>query len=158
MFILEILSGNRAQPGSFWEVPKKCHRYHPIKPKKPEVTPSVAPVALKKPEVSLIAACVAEAILKKPDQMEEDAMEEDAMTGFKPSILTDPPPSCFSFSSLTHPRSFSETVFLKVHPFPQKFDHMKIKKWLSEAKNLAITFRDVGTIIREAGHMDPDQL
>ena len=56
MFILEILDGDRAQPGSFWEVPKKCRRRCPFKPKKPEVTPGIAPVASKKPEVSPTAA------------------------------------------------------------------------------------------------------
>ena len=68
MYILEILDGDRAQSGSFWEVPKKCRCCCPIKPKKPEATLGIAPVASKKPEVSLTAAMVAQAILKKPDE------------------------------------------------------------------------------------------
>ena len=67
VFILEILDGNRAQPRSFWEVPKNCRRCRPIKPKKPEVTPGIAPIALEKPKVSPTAALMAQAILKKPD-------------------------------------------------------------------------------------------
>jgi hypothetical protein len=72
MFILEILDGDRAQPGSFWEVLKKRHCRRPIKPKKPEVSPT--------------AALVAQAILKKPDRV-----EEDTMTGVEPSVPADPP-------------------------------------------------------------------
>ena len=59
VFILEILDGDRAQSGSFWEVPKKHHRHCPIKLKKPKVTLGVAPVASKKPEVSPTATMVA---------------------------------------------------------------------------------------------------
>ena len=87
VFILEILDGNRAQSRSFWEVPKKRRRRCPIKPKKPEVTPGKAPVASEKPEVSPTAAMVAQAILKKPDRV-----EEDAMTGVEPCVSADPPP------------------------------------------------------------------
>ena len=87
VFILEILDDNRAQSGSFWEVLKKCHRRCPIKLKKPEVTPGVAPMAPKKPEVSLTAALMAQAILKMPDRLEEDVMR-----GVKPSVSADPPP------------------------------------------------------------------
>jgi hypothetical protein len=50
---------------------------------------------------------MAKAILKKLDQV-----EEDAMTGVKPSVSTDPPPSYLSVS-----KAFSKKVFLKVHPF-----------------------------------------
>ena len=67
VFILEILDGDRAQPRSFWEVPKKCRHCHPIKLKKPEVTPDIAPMALEKPKVSPTAALMAQAILKKLD-------------------------------------------------------------------------------------------
>jgi hypothetical protein len=67
VFILEILDGKRAQSGSFWEVLKKCCCRHHIKPKKPKVTLGIAPVVSKKPEVSLTAALMAQAILKMPD-------------------------------------------------------------------------------------------
>ena len=92
--ILEILDGDRAQAGSFWEVPKKCRGCRPIKPKKPKVTLGIAPVAPKKPKVSPTAAMVAQAILKKPDRV-----EEDIMTGVEPSVSANPPPSHF-FSPL----------------------------------------------------------
>ena len=59
VYILEILDGDRAQSRSFWEVPKKRRRHHPIKLKKPEVTPGIAPVAPEKPKVSPTAAMVA---------------------------------------------------------------------------------------------------
>ena len=59
VFILEILDGDRTQPRSFWEVPKKHCCHCPIKLKKPEVPLGVALVALKKPEVSLTAALMA---------------------------------------------------------------------------------------------------
>ena len=153
VFILEILDGNRTQSGSFWEVLKKHYHHDPIKPKKPKVTLGTAPVAPKKPKVSLIAAYVAEAILKKPDQV-----EKDAMTGVEPSVSADPPPSHFYSHSLLLASAFSKRVFLKVHPFPHEFDHVKIKKWLSEVKKLAIAFTDIGTLVREAGHTDPDCL
>ena len=73
--------------------PKPLHNLRVVKLaregvlKKPEVTPGVAPVASEKPEVSLTAAMVAQAILKKPDRV-----EEDAMTGVEPSVSADPPP------------------------------------------------------------------
>ena len=71
VFILEILDGDRTQPGSFWEVLKKHHCCHPIK--------------LKKPEVSLTATWVTQAILKKLE-----LVEEEAMTGVEPSAPADP--------------------------------------------------------------------
>ena len=80
VFILKILNGDRDQSGSFWEVGKKRCHHCPIKLKKPKVTPGTTPMVPKKPEVSLTAAHVAEAILKNPDHM-----EEDAMTGVEPS-------------------------------------------------------------------------
>ena len=96
VYILEILDGNRAHSGSFWEVSKKHRCCHPIKLKKPEVTLGVAPVAPKKPEVSPTAACVAKAILKKPDRV-----AEDAMTGVEPSV---------SLSLLTHSPSLASSL------------------------------------------------
>ena len=45
VFILEILDSDRAQLGSFWEVPKKHCHHHPIKLKKPKVSPTTALVA-----------------------------------------------------------------------------------------------------------------
>ena len=105
MFILEILDGDRAQSGSFWEVPKKRRHHRPIKPKKPKVTPGVAPVASKKPEVSLTAATVAQAILKKPDRV-----EEDAMTGVEPSVSANPPRPRTPLPPAYH--SFIEELFL----------------------------------------------
>ena len=91
-------------------MPKKRHRRRPIKPKKPEVTPGVAPVAPKKPEVSPTAALVAQAILKKPDRV-----EEDAMTGVEPSVSADPPLSR-PFSPPSCPRYLSEAHFLARNP------------------------------------------
>ena len=84
-------------------------------------------MAPKKHEVSPIATHVAEAILKKPIPVEEDTMTE-----VEPSVSADPPPP--HHFTLPLPRSISEKVFLKAHPFPCKFDCAKIKKWLSEAK------------------------
>jgi hypothetical protein len=149
VFILEILDGDRAQSGSFWEVLKKHHRRHPIKLKKPEVTPGVAPVALKKPEVSPTTTLVAQAILKKPDQV-----GEDAMTGVEPSVSANPYHSCTFLSSL----SVGESFFLTHCPFHHKFDCARIKKWLSQVKTCNMSFRAIGAIVRNAGHTDADRL
>ena len=132
-------------------MPKKWCHCHPIKLKKPEVTPDIDPMASKKPKVSPIATHMAEAILKKLDQV-----EKDAMTGVELSIPTDPPPSCFK--SLLLPNSFSKKVFLKAFLFPHKFDCVKIERWLAEAKKLLVAFEDISAIMREAGHTDPDCL
>ena len=153
VFILEILDGDRAQSGSFWEVPKKRRRCCPIKPKKPEVTPCIAPVAPKKPEVSSTTALMAQAILKKPDRV-----EEDAMTGVEPSVSTDPPPSC-PFSPLPSiPRYHSEAHFLACNPFSREFDRAGIEKWFRFVKFCQAPLRDIGAIIRDAGHTDPIHL
>ena len=153
VYILEILDGNRAQSGSFWEVPKKCCCCCPIKPKKPKVAPGVAPVAPKKPEVSPTATLVAQAILKKPDRV-----EEDAMTGVKPSVPADQPHSRH-FSPSPHPfLPFTKEEFTYGNPFPRKFDRTKIEKWLRAAKTCAITFRDLSALVRESSHTDPDRL
>jgi hypothetical protein len=150
VFILKILDGNRAQSGSFWEVPKKCRRCRPIKPKKPKVTPGVAPVAPKKPEVSSTAALMAQAILKKPDRV-----EEDAMTGVEPSVSADPPPSC-PFSPLPSiPRYHSEAHFLAHNPFPHEFDCAGIEKWFRFVKFCQVPLRDISAIVRDASHTDP---
>ena len=152
VYILEILDGDRAQSGFFWEVLKKhCHR-RPIKPKKPEVTLGVAPVAPKKPEVSPTAALVAQAILKKPDRV-----QEDAMTGVEPSVSADPPPSR-PFSPPSRPRYHTEGYFLSCNPFPREFDRVKIEHWFRYAKYCNAPLRDVGAIIRDAGHTDPIRL
>ena len=153
VFILEILDGDKAQPGSFWEVLKKCCCHHPIKPKKPKVTPGIAPVALKKPEVSPTAALVAQAILKKPDRV-----EKDAMIGVEPSVPTDPPPPPSLFSPPCCPWTPTEDTFLVLNPFPHEFDCAKIEEWLRKAKTHTIAFRDLGTVVRAAGHTDPDHL
>jgi hypothetical protein len=148
VYILEILDGDRAQSGSFWEVPKKRRRRRPIKPKKPEVTPGVAPVAPKKPEVSPTTTMVAQAILKKPDRV-----EEDAMTGVEPSVSADPPPSrTFSPADVS---SFVEEVFLLSNPFPREFDRLKILEWLQKVKSHNVVLRDLGALVRGAGHTDP---
>ena len=149
MFILEILDGDRAQSGSFWEVPKKRHHHHPMKPKKPEVTPGIAPVALKKPEVSLTATLVAQAILKKLDQV-----GEDVMTGVEPSVSADPYHSCSFLSYLR----VGESFFLTHLPFPHEFDCAKIEKWISQVKTHKMSFRDISAIVRDASHTDPDCL
>ena len=150
VLILEILDGDRAQSRSFWEVPKKRRCRRPIKPKKPKVTLGVAPVASEKPEVSPTATMVAQAILKKPDRV-----EEDAMTGVEPSVSADPPPSR---SSSPLPPSVKETRFLDQFPFPCEFDHARIAGWLNKAKKRTIRFRDLGAVVRAAGHTDPDRL
>ena len=153
VFILEILDGDRAQSGSFWEVPKKCRRRRPIKPKKPEVAPDVAPVASEKPEVSPTTAMVAQAILKKPDRV-----EEDAMTGVEPSVSADPPPSR-PFSPLPSIHRYnSEAHFLARNPFPREFDRARIEKWFRYSKFCQAPLRDVGAIVRDAGHTDPIRL
>ena len=154
VFILEILDGNRAQSGSFWEVPKKRrHRRPSSKPKKPEATPGVAPAASEKPEVSPVAAAVASAILKKPDRV-----EEDAMTGVVPSVSADPPPSRLSSPLPTLPRYHSEAHFLQHNPFPREFDRARIQRWLRFARICNAPLRDVGAIVRAAGHTDPLRL
>ena len=158
VFILEILDGDRAQSRSFWEVPKKRRRRRPIKPKKPEVTLGAAPVAPEKPEVSPTATMVAQAILKKPDRV-----EEDVMTGVEPSVSTDPLPSrTFSPSPLSlSSKEFSpsrEASFLFCNPFPREFDHAKIEEWLSKVTRCAIRLGDIGAIVRATGHTDPDRL
>ena len=123
---------------------KKHHCCYPIKPKKPKVTLGIAPVAPKKPEVSPVATCVAEAILKKPVPV-----EEDTMIGVEPSISADPPNSC---SQLSHPLEFVlMRTFLYSSPFPREFDCVKIKAWL-------VIFNNLGAIVRKAGHTDPDCL
>ena len=151
VYILEILDGDRAQSRSFWEVLKKCHRRHPIKPKKPEVTPGIAPVAPKKPEVSPTVTMVAQAILKKPDRV-----EEDAMIGVEPSVPADPPPS----RTFTPAESafLVEEIFLLTNPFPHEFDRTRIMEWLQKAKDCNISFRDIGGLVRGAGHTDPIRL
>ena len=150
VFILEILDGNRAQSGSFWEVPKKRRRRRPIKPKKPEVTPGIAPVASEKPEVSPTAAMVAQAILKKPDRV-----EEDAMTGVEPSVSANPLPSRPLFTP-AYPQF--EATFLAQHPFPREFDRARIEKWFGMVKQFKIPIQDLGAIVRDAGHTDPIHL
>ena len=150
VFILEILDGDRAQSGSFWEVPKKRRRRRPIKPKKPEVTPGVAPVASEKPEVSPTAALVAEAILKKPDRV-----EEDAMTGVEPSVSADPPLSRPLFLP-AYPQF--EAAFLAQYPFPHEFDHARIEKWFRLVKEFRVPIQDLGAVVRDAGHIDPIRL
>ena len=150
VFVLEILDGNRAQSGSFWEVPKKHRRRRPIKPKKPEVTPGAAPVAPEKPEVSPTATMVAQAILKKPDRV-----EEDAMTGVEPSVSADPPLSRPLFLP-ADPRF--EATFLAQHPFPCEFDRARIEKWFRLMKEFQVPIQDLGAIIRDAGHIDPIRL
>ena len=158
VFILEILDGDRAQSGSFWEVPKKRRRRRPSsKPKKPEVTPGAAPVASEKPEVSPFAAKVASAILKKPDRV-----EEDAMTGVEPSVPADPPPPRTT-STPTPPRHFtfvglSEAEFLKDYPFPREFDRATIIKWLQNVLIFGMAFTDFGAIVQAAGHTAPLRL
>jgi hypothetical protein len=152
VLILEILDGNRAQSRSFWEVPKKCHCHCPIKLKKPKVTSGVAPMAWEKPEVSPTTAHVAEAILKKPDPV-----VKDTMTGVKPPVSANP----LALPRFTSPSPFcrqpmSENIFLFNYPFPYEFDHMKIEEWLSKVKECAVTFHDIGAIVRECGHTDPD--
>ena len=137
VFILEILDGDRAQSRSFWEVPKKCRCRRPIKPKKPEVSPTTA--------------MVAQAILKKPDQV-----EEDIMTGVEPSVSTDPLP--FRIFSPSQSPSFQENAFLFNNPFPCEFDRTRIEAWLSKAKTRAIRFRNLGAIVRAVGHTDPNHL
>jgi hypothetical protein len=151
VYILEILDGDRAQSGSFWDVPKKCRHHHPIKPKKPEVTPGIAPVAPKKPEVSPTATLVAQAILKKPDQV-----EEDAMTGVEPSASTNPP--CPRTPLPPSVSSFIEDLFLSTNPFPCEFDHAKILEWLKLVKSCRVVLRDLGAIVWAAGHTDPIRL
>ena len=153
VFILEILDGDKAQSGSFWEVPKKHCRCCLIKLKKPKVTPGIAHVAPKKPEVSPTTTMVAQAILKKPDQV-----EEDAMTGVEPSVPADPPCSRPFSPSPRIFLPFTEEEFTFGYSFPCEFDHVKIEKWLREAKSCAITFRDLGALVREAGHTGPDCL
>ena len=148
VYILEILDGDRAQSGFFWEVLKKhCHR-RPIKPKKPEVTLGVAPVAPKKPEVSPTAALVAQAILKMPDRV-----EEDTMTAVEPSVSADPPLS-HPFSPPVHRPSFEE-YFLAHNPFPHEFDRVGIEKWFRLAKQHKVPFKDIGATVRDTGHTDP---
>jgi hypothetical protein len=110
-------------------VPNKCHHHRPIKLKKPKVTPGIASVAPKKPEVSPIATCVAKAILKKLDQVEEDAMTE-----VEPSISADPLIIPYFTSPSPLHKSSSAKASLIGCPFPHEFDHMKIEKWLSAAK------------------------
>ena len=138
-------------------MPKKRRRRRPIKPKKPEVTPGAAPVASEKPKVSPIAAMLAQAILKKPDRV-----EEDVMTGVEPSVSTDPlpsrtfSPSPFSLSLEDFPSR--ENSFLFCNPFPRKFDRAKIEEWLSKVKRRAIRLGDLGAVVRSAGHTDPDRL
>jgi hypothetical protein len=136
-------------------VPKKRRRRRPIKLKKPEVTPGVAPVASEKPEVSPTAAMVAQAILKKPDRV-----GEDVMTGVEPSVPTNPLPSrTFSPSPLSSSYSPSrEDSFLFCNPFPREFDHAKIEEWLSKVKTRALRLGDLGAIVRRSGHTDPDHL
>ena len=119
VFSLEILDGNRAQSRSFWEVPKKCHCCHPIKLKKPEVTPGTAPMALKKPKVSLTTALVAQAILKRLE-----LVEDEAMTGVKPSVSANPPPPTSIPLSFMPPGIIGmlEEDFIAMNPFPCQFD------------------------------------
>ena len=76
----------------------------------------------------------------------------------EPSAPIDPPPFCCNLNYLLLPGAFSKKVFLKVHPFPYKFDCVKIKKWLAKAKKLLVAFKDIGAIIRDAGHTNPDQV
>ena len=140
VFILEILDGDKAQPRSFWEVLKKRHRRCPIKPKKPKVTPGAAPVAPKKPEVSPTAAMVAQAILKKPDRV-----EEDAMTGVEPSVSTNPPHSRTPLAPTVS--SFIEELFLFTNPFPHELDHVKILEWFQKVKSHDVVLRDLSAIV-----------
>ena len=156
VFILKILDGDRAQSGSFWEVPKKRRRRRPSsKPKKPEVTPGVAPVVSEKPRVSPIAAKVASAILKKPDRV-----EEDAMTGVEPSVPADPPPPprITSTPVPTVPLRLTEARWLPHHPFPREFDRAKIHKWIQDIQIFDVYIKDFGALVRAAGHTAPVRL
>jgi hypothetical protein len=133
-------------------VPKKRHRRRPSsQPKKPEVTPGVAPVASEKPMPSPLAATVASAILKKPDRV-----EEDAMTGVEPSVSADPPPPAPLHA--THPLQVSEGIFLQVVPFPREFDRAKITGWIKKLRYRNVVVKDFGAIVRAAGHTDPRRL
>ena len=114
-------------------MPKKRCCCRPIKLKKPKVTLNIAPVVPKKPKVSPTTTLVAQAILKKPDQV-----EEDAMIGVEPSIFADPLsiPRWPSLSPFHRP--MSETIFYFNCPFPREFDHVKIKEWINKAKERVI--------------------
>ena len=98
---------------------------------------------------------VAQAILKKPDRV-----EDDVMTGVEPSVSPDPLPSrTFSPSpfSLGDPSSRAN-AFLFCNPFPREFDRTKIEEWISKVKRCAIRLGDLGAVVRAAGHTDPDRL
>ena len=82
------------------------------------------------------------------------------MIGVKPSVTTDPPlPAPFPLSfNPDGCKGFMKQTFCKKNPFPCKFNHMKIEKWLLHAKDKHVSFTDLRHIVRDAGHMDLDQL
>ena len=78
------------------------------------------------------------------------------MTGVKPSGSADPPPSC-TFTP-AESASLVEEIFLLTNPFPHEFDRTRIMEWLQKAKDRNISFRDIGGLVRGAGHTDPIRL
>jgi hypothetical protein len=109
VFILEVLDGDRPQPGPFWEVLKKRH-HHPRVPKKSKVSPS--------------------GTLSTPALFEaEEYAVEDAMEVVKPASHADsapPPPECHTTNEPPYVPSDRAVTFLSLHPFPPVLDHQRI--------------------------------
>ena len=114
VFILEVLDGDRPQPGPFWEVPKKCHC-------RPHMLKKTSEVSLQSP-LALVE--------------EEEFAEEDAMEVVKPTSHTNsaPPPPQPHPASVPFPLCDKVATFLSLYPFPCEIDHMRIVSWFCDVR------------------------
>ena len=49
-------------------------------------------------------------------------------------------------------------TFLARNPFPREFDCARIEKWFRFGKLCQVPFKNIGAIVRDAGHTDPIHL
>jgi len=136
VFILKVLNGDGPKPGSFWEVPKKCHHYSTL-PKNPEVTPTAFEALVKTP----IAPTLVEAPLLSTLLQQSDLDRNDPMTGVMPSALPDLHPSLLQLSTLSPLplRPLAEAVHA-IFPIPREFDCMRIVSWGEIMSSLQFSF------------------
>jgi hypothetical protein len=135
VFILEVLDGDRPQPGPFWKVSKKCH---------------CCPHVLKKSEVPPSGHVLSLALFEAKEFAKEDAMEV-----VEPTSHADPAPPAplrHTANRLPYVPSDRAVTFLSLHPFPQVLDHQRIVSWASDAIQNGVPIKVVPEIAECAGY------